>query len=90
MMRTLLSLCIFLLTLPAWACDVCEKQQPKVLRGITHGTGPQSDWDMPIIWISAIIVLITLYYSVKFMVRPNEGDPQHIKRSILNTTVHHG
>ncbi len=88
MMRLLLSLFILLLSLPAWACDVCEKQQPKVLKGISHGTGPQSEWDMPIIWVSAIIVLITLFFAVKFLVRPNEGNPEHIKRSILNTPSH--
>lgn len=88
MMRIFLSLCTLLLAMPIWACDVCEKQQPKALQGITHGTGPQSDLDMPIIWISAVIVLITLFFAVKFLVRPNEGDPEHIKRSILNTPSH--
>ena len=90
MMRLLLSFCTLLLTMPSWACDVCQKQQPKVLQGISHGTGPQSSLDMPIIVVSAIIVLITLFFSVKYMVRPNEGNPDHIKRSILNTSSHNG
>ena len=90
MMRAFLFFGTMLLTMPSWACDVCQKQQPKVLQGISHGTGPQSSWDMPIITVSAIIVLFTLFFAVKFMVRPNEGDPDHIKRSILNTSTHHG
>ena len=87
-MRTILSFFALLLIIPAWACDACKNQQPKVLQGITHGTGPQSEWDMPIIVVSAIIVLITLFFAVKFLVRPNEGDADHIKRSILNSPSH--
>ena len=89
-MRTIILICTLLLALPTWACDACKNQQPKVLQGITHGTGPQSDWDMPIIVVSAIIVLVTLFFAVKYLVRPNEGDPAHIKRSILSNTAHHG
>lgn len=88
MMRILVSVGILLLSMPAWACDVCTKQQPEVLKGISHGTGPQSSWDMPIIWTSAVVVLTTLFFAVKFLVHPNEGDPEHIKRSILNTPSH--
>lgn len=80
-----------LLSLSTWACAACEKQQPKLLKGITHGTGPQSQWDMPIIWVSAVIVLITLVLAVKFLVKPNENSADHIKRTILNNPLpHHG
>ncbi len=71
-----------------WACDVCQKQQPKVLKGISHGTGPQSDWDMPIIWASALIVLVTFALALKFLVKPNERNADHIKRTILNEPDH--
>ncbi len=85
---------IFLLglvvALPAWACEACQRQQPKLLRGITHGTGPQSGYDMPIIYASAVVVLITLILAVKFLVKPNEGAADHIKRSILNSPLHDG
>jgi len=87
-MRTIILFCALLIALPIWACDACKNQQPKVLQGISHGTGPQSDWDMPIIVVSAIIVLVTLFFAIKFLVRPNEGDADHIKRSILNTSDH--
>ena len=90
-MRALLSIGLMLLSLSTWACEACQKQQPKVLRGITHGTGPQGEFDMPIIWTSAVIVLITLALAVKFLVKPNEQNADHIKRSILNNTLpHHG
>jgi hypothetical protein len=84
------SLLALLFALPMWACEACEKQQPKLLRGITHGTGPQSGYDMPIIYGSAVIVLITLVLAVKFLVKPNEGAADHIKRSILNSPLHDG
>ena len=40
---------MLLLAWAAIACPVCEKQQPKILQGITHGSGPQSNWDYIII-----------------------------------------
>jgi len=67
------------------ACPVCEKQQPKLLKGITHGTGPQGNLDYVIITIAALIVLITLFYSVKWLIRPGEQADGHIKQIILNT-----
>jgi len=68
----------------ALACEVCKKQQPKALQGITHGAGPQSDWDYVIIGAVTAIVLVTFFYSVKWLIRPGEGDQHHIKNSILN------
>ena len=87
-MRTLLTFGLTLLSMATWACDVCQKQQPKVLKGISHGTGPQSDWDMPIIWASALIVLVTFALALKFLVKPNERNADHIKRTILNGPYH--
>jgi len=90
-MRALLTIALQLFALATWACDACQKQQPKLLKGITHGTGPQGEWDMPIIWVSAVIVVITLILAVKFLVKPNEKNADHIKRSILNNTLpYHG
>lgn len=73
-----------LIHLSAWACPVCERNQPKVLKGITHGTGPESQWDYVIVWITILIVLLTLFFSVKWLIRPGEKSPEHIKRVILN------
>ncbi|MEO7047803.1 MAG: hypothetical protein ABI091_21070 [Ferruginibacter sp.] len=66
------------------ACPICEKQQPKILQGISHGTGPQSQWDMVIVWAMVAIVLVTLFYSVKWLVKPGEKSSTHIKNFILN------
>ncbi|MCB0707907.1 MAG: hypothetical protein KDC15_00685 [Chitinophagaceae bacterium] len=66
------------------ACPVCEKQQPTITRGITHGAGPQSNWDWLIVTVISIITLATLFYSVKFLVKPGEKNSNHIKNSILN------
>lgn len=68
----------------AFACSVCEKQQPKILRGITHGAGPDGSFDYIIIWAMIAITMATLYYSVKWLVRPGEKNSVHIKRLILN------
>jgi hypothetical protein len=65
-------------------CPGCRLQQPKILRGITHGTGPRHQWDMLIVWAAVAVVLFTLYYSVKWLIRPGEQGGDHIKRFILN------
>ena len=68
----------------AVACPVCERNQPKFLKGITHGAGPESKWDYIIVWITVVIVLATLFFSIKWLIRPGEKSSQHIKRFILN------
>lgn len=67
----------------SFACEVCQKRQPKPLRGITHGAGPDSNWDYLIIALVAAIVVVSLVYSVKWLIRPGERDAAHIKNSIL-------
>lgn len=67
----------------AAACNACQKQQPKLLKNITHGTGPDSNWDYLIVSIAAVIVLFTLYYSVKWLIRPGEQSPSHIKQLVI-------
>ncbi|MBS1747830.1 MAG: hypothetical protein JST21_16825 [Bacteroidetes bacterium] len=68
----------------SFACPVCERNQPAILKGITHGSGPDSQWDYLIVAIAVVIVLYTLFYSVKWLVRPGEKSESHIKRMILN------
>lgn len=72
-----------LLPIGMYACEVCKKQQPKFLRGITHGTGPQSNWDYVIVGITAAIVIACLWFSIRALVRPGEKEPEHIKNSIF-------
>lgn len=66
------------------ACPVCEQQQPKLLRGITHGTGPSGNWDYVIIIAAVLVVLATLFYTIKWLIKPGETESSHIKRTILN------
>jgi len=64
-------------------CPVCDKAQPRILRGITHGTGPDSQWDYLIVLVMVAITLLTLIYSIKWLIRP--GEPAgHIKYLIVN------
>ena len=65
------------------ACPVCERQQPKVTMGLTHGAGPGSNWDWVIIIFMSIITLLTLFYSIKYLVKPGEKREDHVKQSIL-------
>jgi hypothetical protein len=72
----------------AIACDVCKKQQPKVLQGITHGAGPQSNWDYVIVVLTCVLVITCLYSSVRHLIHPKEQTANHIKYSILNADDH--
>lgn len=66
------------------ACTVCKSNQPKLLQGITHGGGPESDWDYVIISFMVLIVLGTFILSVRQLIKPGERNANHIKHSILN------
>ena len=74
----------FLVDISMYACDACVKQQPKILRGITHGAGPQGDWDYLIVSVAAAIVVATLFFSIKWLISPGEKGEKHIKRIVLN------
>jgi hypothetical protein len=67
-----------------WACEVCQSQQPKVLQNITHGAGPQGQTDFIIIAVAIVIVLVTLFLSIKYLWKPGEQSSDHIKRIVLD------
>jgi len=68
----------------AFACEVCKKNQPEVLQDISHGTGAQANLDYFIIWSAVIIVGITLFLSLKYLIRPNESKREHIKNIVVD------
>ncbi|MEO6915588.1 MAG: hypothetical protein ABI151_08010 [Chitinophagaceae bacterium] len=84
MKKYLIIICLLLVKLAVFACPACEKQQPKILAGITHGAGPDSNWDYVIVWATVLIVLVTLFYTVKWLIKPGEKSYDHIKRTVLN------
>ena len=83
MRKLFLTLSLLIIVAGAFACPVCEKQQPEILKGVTHGAGPQSDWDYVIVWTGMIIVLLTFFYSLKWIIRPGEMSSSHIKQNVL-------
>lgn len=70
----------------AMACDACKKKQAVVPGGLTHGRTPDSQWDYVIVLVMVVIVLLTLFYSVKWLIRPGEKSADHIKQFILNNS----
>jgi len=88
MKRMTIIIGLLLIQYNLWACPVCERQQPRLLRGITHGAGPESNWDYMIVWITVAIVLVTLFFSIKWLIKPGERSENHIKRFILNNENH--
>ena len=84
MKKILLLIPIIMYDFAAMACPACEAQQPKVLRGIVHGSGPTSNWDYVAGIVTLIIVIAVLFYSIKWMINPGEKEADHIKRNVLN------
>jgi len=84
MKKIILMIPVLFIGLLAIACPTCEIAQPRYLKGISHGTGPQSYWDYLIISVTAIIVIATLFFSIKWLVKPGEKSVTHIKHLILN------
>lgn len=84
-MGFIISLCY---TIPLRACELCEAQQPAMWKGITHGPGPTGQIDLMITWIAIIIVVVTLYFSIKLLIRPKEDQADHIKNIVVEK--HHG
>ena len=84
MKKVIISIFLVLITWQCWACPVCDRQQKGILSGITHGSGPQSNWDYLIMAVMIVIVVATLIASVKMLVRPGEKGDKHIKRIVLN------
>ncbi len=83
--KNLFTIFLFLISLSgSFACELCKQNQPKPLENITHGTGPQSDWDYVIIIAGIIIVSLTFIYSLKFLIKPRETDPSHIKNIVID------
>jgi hypothetical protein len=71
--------------LSPYACPVCERAKARTAFGsITHGAGPTSNWDYVAVWIVIAAVLLSFFYSVKWLLKPAEKNPDHIKYSILN------
>lgn len=76
---------LFLLTgMTSFACEVCEQNQPEPLQGITHGPGPSGNIDYIIAIVAIVTVGISLFLAIKFLVKPKEGQPDHIKNIVLN------
>lgn len=82
--KHLISVLVIFIAQIAIACPVCEKQQPKITQGLTHGAGPQSNWDWVIIAVITIITVLTFVFSLKYLIKPGEKSTYHIKQLILN------
>lgn len=66
------------------ACDLCKRNQPEMLKEITHGEGPSGSIDYIISWTAVVIVGITLLLSIKYLVKPNEQNKNHIKNIVID------
>jgi hypothetical protein len=79
-----LTVCFFAMNIPVFACEVCQRNQPEPLKGITHGIGPTGNLDYIIIGVASVIVIAAFVLSVKYLVWPKEKNSGHIKNIVLN------
>lgn len=84
MKKSIYTTLLLALSAISYACPMCDKQQPKILKGIAHGAGPESNLDYVIVWGMVAFVALTLFYAVKYLVKPKENNDNHIKRTIIN------
>jgi len=84
MKKKFFTLAISLTSMIALACPTCEKAQPKIFRGITHGAGPDSNWDYLIIAFAALIVCYCTYITILRLIKPDEPDKLPIKNAFIN------
>lgn len=64
------------------ACDACEKDQPNLTRGLTHGPGPSGSIEIIIAGLAFVLVIISLCFSIRYLLHPGEKNPGHIKHFI--------
>lgn len=84
MKRKFITLIVLLLSIVSIACPLCKSNQPKGFENITHGQGPDGDFDYIIIYSAILIVGFTLIMSIKYLVKPKEKDKNHIKNIVLD------
>ncbi|MEM9649383.1 MAG: hypothetical protein AAF969_12960 [Bacteroidota bacterium] len=87
-MKIILAFLIYISTMaPMLACELCKKNQPKGLEDVTHGAGPSGYIDYAISWGAVILVLITLFLSIKYLINPKETGSTHIKNRIAKGEI---
>ena len=83
MKTKLATLIVFLVSFTSMACPLCDANQPKGFKSITHGLGPQGNIDYIIMYSAIIIVGYTLIMSLKYLLKPREDSKKHIKNLII-------
>jgi hypothetical protein len=78
-------LATLLLALPALACPLCAKNQPKGFANITHGVGPGGPFDYVMLYGSIAVVVFTMGLFLRFLVRP-DGRRNQARREHLSFT----
>lgn len=85
MKKLIVILILLAFTSIAFACPVCERAKAKnAIGSIGHGIGPQNIFDYAAVWGMIIIVVLTLFFTIKWLVKPGEKNQGHVKYSILN------
>lgn len=88
MKKKIITFIILLISAVIIACPVCEGNQPKGFKNITHGQGPEGNIDYIIMFIAILIVGFTLIMSIKYLIKPKEDNKDHIKNLVVQKNNH--
>ncbi len=85
-MKKIITFVVLIITsVYAAACPVCDRNDTKEFKLInTHGAEPESSWDYLIVIAITILAIVTLFYTIKWLRKPNEKNNDHIKYQFLN------
>ena len=80
MKKIIVSLLLICTGIISRACPACEAAQPRVLKGLIHGSGPTSNWD----YVAGIVTLLIVIFVLFFLVLEIISDSQPETLNFLN------
>ncbi|RFZ91159.1 hypothetical protein D0C36_19660 [Mucilaginibacter conchicola] len=84
MRKYIFTISVILVSGTAFACDACKKQK-SLFTGISHGRGPESNWDYLIVALMIVVTLYVLFAALKCMFKSSENHRSHIKYTFIES-----
>jgi len=73
------TLVALIITASVDACPACEQANPRILRGLVHGSAPQGSWEFALVLLAMVVAGLVGIYSIKLLFCPGETAADHIK-----------
>lgn len=74
-----------LITQVALSCPVCDREKAnQVTLGLSHGAGPDHNWEWLVVAGMAGITLFALFLAIKYFIKPDNAKTNEFKKSIFS------